>query len=205
MKLSRPAGPVKPLTSTFVLVGLQARRPQRKEVPVKVHNTHERRLAATPDRVGALLDALASDADRLWPGRTWPRMAFDRPLAVGASGGHGPIRYTVEAYEPGRAIRFRFTGPAGFDGWHGFDVIPAPDGTVLRHTVAMQARGRARLSWPLLYGPLHDALLEDALAQAQATLGLAPDIPPWPHRVRLLRWLLSAGRAPGQRTARHVT
>lgn len=155
-------------------------------------------LDATPDRVGALLDTLASDTDRLWPWRTWPRMAFDRPLAVGATGGHGPIRYTVEAYGPGRAIRFRFTGPAGFDGYHAFDVIPGKDGTLLRHTVAMQARGRARFTWPLLYGPLHDALLEDALAHAQAALGLAPDDVPWPRRVRLLRWLVSGGRAPAQ-------
>lgn len=125
-------------------------------------------------------------------------MRFDRPLAVGAHGGHGPIRYTVEAYTPGCSILFRFTGPAGFDGHHGFELIPRDTHGVLRHTVRMRLHGRARLSWPLLYRPLHDALLEDALAAAQHALGLQPDITPWSVRVRLLRWLVTGGKAPAQ-------
>jgi hypothetical protein len=60
-------------------------------------------------------------------------MRFDRPLAVGAIGGHGPIRYVVEAYDPGAMIRFRFTRPAGFDGVHGFTVVTRDEGVVLRH------------------------------------------------------------------------
>ncbi|UNO43730.1 DUF2867 domain-containing protein [Streptomyces sp. MST-110588] len=39
-------------------------------------------------------------------------MRFDRPLGVGAYGGHGPVRYRVSAYDPGRRIRFDFTSPA---------------------------------------------------------------------------------------------
>lgn len=71
-----------------------------------VRNIHERRLRASAAEVGALLDSLASSSVRVWPRDTWPAMRFDRPLAPGASGGHGPIRYTVEVYEPGRSIRF---------------------------------------------------------------------------------------------------
>jgi hypothetical protein len=39
---------------------------------LKVVNVHQRLLHASPERVGALIDSLASPEDRLWPGR-WPR------------------------------------------------------------------------------------------------------------------------------------
>ncbi|MGB5539727.1 MAG: SRPBCC family protein [Gammaproteobacteria bacterium] len=165
---------------------------------MNVLNIHERVLDAAPEQVGALLDSLASPADRLWAWHTWPRMAFDRPLAVGADGGHGPIRYIVVAYTPGRSIRFRFTGPAGFDGWHGFEVIQDGAQTLLRHTVKMRTHGRALLTWPLVYRPMHDALLEDTLTVAQASPGLTPVIAPWSARVKLLRWLVTGGKARKQ-------
>lgn len=164
-----------------------------------VTNTHHRDLPATPAQVAPLIDTLASPHDRLWPRRLWPRMAFDRPLAPGASGGHGPIRYDVETYEPGRSVQFRFTAPRGFDGIHRFDVEPLPEGcTRLRHAIEMEARGPARLTWPLLYGPLHDALIEDAFTTAEKALGLPLQIRPWSMRVKALRWLVSGGKARRQ-------
>jgi hypothetical protein len=137
-------------------------------------------------------------------------MVLDRPLQVGAVGGHGPIRYTVEAYQPGESIRFRFTGPKGFDGWHGYEVVTAgPEAVKLRHTLEMTTSGLATLSWPFMYRPLHDALIEDSLATARASLGYLPTVQPWSSWVTFLRWLLSRGRArpqvtpnkPMQRTA----
>jgi len=75
--------------------------------PVKVTNVHERLLPASPARVGQPLDSLAGPDDRLWPSADWPPMRLDRPLQVGAAGGNGPIRYEVEAYDPGRRVQFR--------------------------------------------------------------------------------------------------
>ncbi|MBI2771155.1 MAG: SRPBCC family protein [Burkholderiales bacterium] len=170
---------------------------------MNVVNVHQRLLYATPERVGALLDSLASPADALWPGRTWPRMKFDRPLGVGAAGGHGPIRYVVQAYAPGQSVRFRFTAPRGFEGWHGFEVLDATRAhCVLEHRIEMQARGAALLSWPLAICHLHDACVEDALSQAQAALGNTPKPVPWPLRVRLLHWLASRGVRPRTPPAR---
>jgi len=165
-----------------------------------VLNIHERELQADPEAVGALIDSLSSPEDRLWPRYAWPRMAFDRPLGVGARGGHGPIRYVVEAYTPGQSIRFRFTAPKGFAGSHGYEVARSRPGQspVLRHTLKMSAHGRAIASWPLVYRPMHDALLEDSLALAQVSLGLPPDIQPWPLWVKMLRWGISGGKAHGQ-------
>ena len=165
---------------------------------MKVLNIHERMLNASPAEVGSLIDSLASDNDLLWPKHSWPRMEFDRPLSIDATGGHGPIRYFVEAYTPGQSIRFRFIGPKGFDGFHSYDVIPAGDKTTLRHTLEMQARWLVVISWPLVFYPMHNALIEDSLACAEASLGLAPTIRPWSPWVRLLRWALSGDKASKQ-------
>src|SRR5712691_9137677 len=104
---------------------------------MKVMNVHYRDFPAPPGVIGQLLDRLGSESDALWPRDRWPAMRFDRPLQAGAVGGHGPIRYTVESYEPGQAIVFRFTGPKGFIGVHGFAVQELPTGSRLTHTLSM--------------------------------------------------------------------
>jgi len=168
---------------------------------MKVLNIHERELYAGLTEVGTLLDSLASDKDALWPYDMWPRMKFDRPLGPGAEGGHGPIRYFVEDYKPGKSVRFRFTGPRGFNGYHVFDVISVKEGTtVLRHTLEMTTSGRAIFSWPLFFRPLHDALLEDSLTLAEASLGQISQVKPWSSWVRLLRYVVSGGEARPQTT-----
>lgn len=134
-----------------------------------VYNVHERLLPATESEVGALVDSLSSgDDDRLWPHHGWPPMRLDRSLAVGSAGGHGPVRYTVAAYVPGTWVRFAFSGPRGFHGFHEFAVLPVDaERTVLRHTLAMTTRGPARVGWPLVWRPMHNACLEDALDRAE--------------------------------------
>lgn len=163
-----------------------------------IENEHQRHLPAQPDLVAGLVDALAGPDDALWPHERWPAMRFDRPLGVGARGGHGPIRYRVEGYTPGEAIRFRFEAPAGFDGHHEYVVVPRPEGgTVLRHALVLRITGTARLTWPLLYRPLHDALIEDSLDKAARSLGLEVAHPRrWSWWVRRLR---AARPSPAQR------
>ena len=175
---------------------------------MKVTNVHQRLLPVPPERTGALIDTLASAHDKLWPRMHWPRMVLDAPLGAGAAGGHGPIRYVVEAFEPGHSVRFRFTSPRGFDGWHALEVLDAtPVHCVLEHRLEIETRGLASLSWPLVYAPLHDALLEDALANAQTALGLAPHTVPWSPWVRLLRAVVSPRpntSTPTRTKAHHV-
>ncbi|MFB6520879.1 hypothetical protein [Streptomyces sp. NPDC056401] len=101
-----------------------------------VLNVHERILRAD---------------DRLWPHGSWPAMRLDPCLSVGAKGGHGPIRYTVSAYEPG-----------------------------------------VRVSWPLVFRWLHDALAEDALDRAEpACSGTVARPARWSPYVRLLRGVIT--------------
>ncbi|MEH1099592.1 SRPBCC family protein [Micromonospora sp. CPCC 205561] len=162
-----------------------------------VRNIHERQLAAPASAVSALIDSLATPDDRLWPRDRWPAMRFDRPLGVGARGGHGPVRYTVVAYRPGTRVRFEFSAPAGFRGYHEYEALPqAGRRCLLRHSLVMTTRWPARLSWPVLYRPLHDALIEDSLDTAARHLGLTVAAPRrWTPWVRLLRSLLRR-RAP---------
>ncbi|MFJ4658863.1 SRPBCC family protein [Nocardia sp. NPDC088792] len=142
-----------------------------------VRNVHTRVIAADAEAVGRLLDTLATDDDRLWPVAQWPAMLFDRPLGVGAVGGHGPIRYTCVKYVPGREVEFRFQRPRGFDGTHRF-IVEELDATHTRltHELVMRTHGVDGPSWSLLWRWMHDALLEDSLDLAETALvpGTAP-------------------------------
>ena len=73
-----------------------------------LRNVHEREFPLSLAAVGALIDSLASRDDRLWPNGKWPPMRFDRPLAIGAVGGHGPVRYSVVEYRPSQSILSAF-------------------------------------------------------------------------------------------------
>jgi len=126
-------------------------------------------------------------------------MKFDRPMGVGAVGGHGPIGYVVKSYSPGRAVEFRFTKPKGFRGYHRYEIVSSSTpGCRLRHTLEMTTHGVAVLSWPLLFRPMHDALIEDSLDAAETSVGHVPTPQPWSVWVRLLRRLASRRR---ERTA----
>ena len=157
-----------------------------------VRNIHERMINAPLAEAGHLIDRLGSREDELWPRDEWPPVRFDRPLAVGAKGGHAAVRYAVEEYVPGRLVRFRFLEPRGFIGTHSFDAEEiAPQQVRLRHTLEMRVKGAARVTWPIIFRPLHDALIEDAFDHAEIFLTgkIYGRKRAWTWRVRFLRLL----------------
>jgi hypothetical protein len=167
---------------------------------VKILNIHERQLPGSAITVGSLIDGLAGVNDRLWPHDRWPPMRFDRPLELGAVGGHGPVRYRVEAYTPGQRIVFRFDPTRGltrgFKGVHFFEVEDQGQYSVLKHVIDAECTLPAWLRWQILVRPLHDALLEDALDGAVQAVGGSVETPArWSSWVRLLR-RLAARRRP---------
>jgi hypothetical protein len=163
---------------------------------MKVVNVHERTFDASAEKLGRLIDGLASTGDALWPVDRWPAMQFDRPLEVGAAGGHGPIRYVVESYAPGRRIQFRFAEPKGFAGVHRFEIEPAGAGrATLRHVIDMRVAGLTWLVWTIAVRPLHDALMEDALDRAEGVVGGCPPRREWSAWVRFVRWAMRRRRA----------
>lgn len=158
-------------------------------------NEHRRRIPVPADRLGSLLDRLGGPDGALWPAPPWPPLALDRPPGVGAEGGHGPIRYHVSGYEPGRRLECTFAPSMGVVGTHTLTVEPeGPDAAVLRHVlVAREFRSVAwRIRWALVVRWLHDALLEDLLDRAEQLVGTGPARPArWSPRVRALRWGMS--------------
>ncbi|MEC3976307.1 SRPBCC family protein [Amycolatopsis sp. H20-H5] len=161
-----------------------------------VYNVHVRRLTVAAEAAAGLIDSLGTGEDRLWPVDCWPPMRFDRPLGVGASGGHGPVRYYVESYVPGRFLRCRFTAPRGVAGFHEYEVIPrSEDECDLRHVLSGSLTGPALLTFPLFFRPAHDAVLEDSLDRAELSVtGTVRTPARWTPYVRALR-LFAAGRA----------
>lgn len=134
-------------------------------------NVHQRHVGADADRVGELLETWGSPGDRLWRTELAEPTAFDRGLAVGSSGGHGPVRYRVVEHVPGRSVRAKFEPGIGLRGHHGFEVVPKGDGEcILRHEAVATAHGSARLTWPLLIRPIHDAVVEDVFDHVERTL-----------------------------------
>ena len=164
-----------------------------------MRNVHERHIAASAQRLGAVLETLATDHDQLWPGAAWAPMVLDRGLQPGSCGGHDGIRYTVTAHERGRRVEFAFDRRTGLDGTHALVVVDPGDGTaLLRHVLEGRTHGAMVLLWPLVVRWAHDALVEDAFDRAEAALGVGPTVPAqWSPWVRLLRRArtAAAGRA----------
>jgi hypothetical protein len=53
---------------------------------------------------------------------------------------------------------------------HWFELIPAEDGTLLRHTVEGTATGTYETIWPERIEPLHNQILEAILDNIQSAL-----------------------------------
>jgi hypothetical protein len=158
---------------------------------MKIFNRHERKISAPPAEVGSLLDTLSGPSDRLWPVEDWPPMKFDALLQEGARGGHGPVRYRVTEYAPGRRVVFQFDSDGltgGLDGRHFFEVVPRRNYTVLRHVVDAACDFRMWAKWRILIEPLHDALIEDAFDRVEKKLhGMLATRAQWSLWVRFLR------------------
>ena len=160
-----------------------------------IRNVHERVINAPLEPLGVLLDGLGQKNDRLWPSRYWPPMVLDRPLAPGADGGHGPIRYHVSEYEPGRRVRFTFHPRTGIIGAHELSLDAVDEKrTRIRHVLIGRTSGTMRGKFPVMVGPLHDAVVEDLFDNAEReTTGTVVRPAKWSPRVRVLRRLAGGG------------
>ena len=153
---------------------------------MEMSNVHERMIAASAARVGALLDTLASPDDKFWPHENWPRVKFDLPLQVGATGGHGTGPYTVSSYTPGRHIRFEFGG--GGQGFQEFTLQEFSDMTcMLRHGTKARLTFKSAWRWYFHIRPLHDALIEDLFDKVENQVAEVKHPQIWSSRVQKLR------------------
>ncbi|MGW4158968.1 DUF2867 domain-containing protein [Streptomyces sp. NPDC004788] len=172
-------------------------------------NVHQRIVRAPADVVGALVDRLSAPDDPLFPTPVWPAMVLDRPLAVGADGGHGMVRYRVTAHEPGRSVRFDMTDGGLGEGYHRVDVEPlGPDRCRISHTLEVAMPPAAFAFFKLAIEPVHDAMVEEIFDNAErAALGVLPHPPARrsPRALLVNRLFWTRPRAvpvPGPDTAR---
>lgn len=157
---------------------------------MQVLNVHRRVLPVRTEAMVPLFATLASKEDMMLATDLWPRMRLNQGLQVGSKGGHGPIRYTVAAYDPLQSIRFQFDMP-GFDGFHEFKFVEMGEGQVeLSHVIDMKTSGLVTLKWLAGIRWLHDAFIEDAFDKVEGRFTGIRKKPTWNWWVKLLRRVL---------------
>ncbi|MCJ8292367.1 MAG: hypothetical protein MJK07_21550 [Flavobacteriales bacterium] len=115
-------------------------------------------------------------------------MKFKNGIQVGAKGGHGPIRYSVEKYNPNEIIQFRFSKPNGFSGIHKFEVIELDkEKTEIKHTIEMNTTGKGTLIWTFAIRSLHNALIEDGFDKLENNFSENRKSTEWSLWVKFLR------------------
>ena len=155
---------------------------------MKALNIHKRTLNQPKSKVTELLKTLSTENDRIWPTEKWPEMKFKDGIQVGAKGGHGPIRYSVEKYNPSEIIQFRFSRPNGFNGIHKFEINElTKDKTEIKHTIDMNTVGKGTLIWILAIRSLHNALIEDGFDKLENNFSEGQKSSKWNFWVRFIR------------------
>jgi hypothetical protein len=128
---------------------------------MKIRNRHERTVAATPERIVALV----SDFDRIWPTAISPA---PRPRGQGLYES-GPMLWQ-ECDRPGAVRAFRVISPKGFRVEHWFDLDRVSGGTLVRHTLEGHALGEYEALWSDRIEPFHNRVLEAVLDNIEAAV-----------------------------------
>lgn len=155
---------------------------------MKVVNIHKRTINQPKSKLVNLLKTLSTEDDKVWPYEKWPAMKFRGGIQIDAKGGHGPIRYSVDKYNPNEIIQFRFSKPNGFNGIHKFELNElAKDKTEIKHTIDMDTTAKGTLLWILVIRYTHHALMEDGFDKVQNQFSQNKKSSEWSAWVRILR------------------
>ena len=158
---------------------------------MQVVNIHKRIINQPKFEVAALLETLSTKHDKVWPNKYWPAMRFKDGLKVGAKGGHGIIKYSVEKYVLGEFIVFEFLKPKGFNGIHKFEIEEIDANTTeVKHSIIMKTEGLATLQWVFVIRWLHDALIENAFDTIENNSLEVEKFTKWNAWVRIWRYIL---------------
>jgi len=159
---------------------------------LKVLNIHKRTLNQPKSRIVELLKTLSTDNDKIWPKENWPAIKFKGGIKVVVKGGHGPIRYAVEKYNPNELIQFKFSKPTGFNGIHKFELEELDKNkTEIKHTIDMNAKGKGIFIWAFAIRSLHNALIEDGFDKIENNLSDSKKKTEWNFWTKLLRKQIS--------------
>lgn len=162
---------------------------------MNVVNIHKRIINQPKAEVVALLETLSTKHDKVWPNDNWPAIRFRNGLNVGEKGGHGMIRYSVEAYNPEAFIIFKFLEPKGFHGIHKFEIEEInANATEVKHNIIMKTAGFATLKWVVVIRWLHDALIENAFDTIENNFLEVDKFTKWTTWVRIWRYIFKLVR-----------
>lgn len=158
---------------------------------MRIINIHRRIINQPKDKLVELFKTLSSENDRVLATDKWSPMILDNGLNVGSTGGHGPIGYFVQQYNPTFAfIEFKFTKPKGFNGIHKFEIGQLEKNiTEIKHTIDMNVSGKALFIWIIAIRWLHDAYIEDAFDKIENQFTSTKKRSDWSRWVKLLRKL----------------
>jgi hypothetical protein len=125
---------------------------------MRVHDVHERTLAATPEQVESLFE----DIDAIWPD--------PQPVVEGVSLRMGPMLW--QRFKRGdTTLAWRISSPRDLPAVHWFDIHPDGNGgTLLRHTVEGQALGECEAQWRDEIEPMFGAYIEALFNRTQERL-----------------------------------
>ncbi len=155
---------------------------------LKVLNIHKRIIDQPKSKIVEILETLSTENDQLWPKEQWPAMKFKGGIQVGAKGGHGPIRYSVEKYDPNEIVQFRFSRPLGFNGIHKLELRELENQrTEVKHTIDMNTEGKGTWLWIFTVRSLHNALIEDGFDKLENHFSEVPKKTEWNRWVKILR------------------
>jgi hypothetical protein len=136
---------------------------------MKVHNVHERRVAATPEQIAPLI----ADFDRIWPTQLTPA-----PRRQGERLYKTTWMLWHEYDRPGAARAFRVVSPDELQSEHWFELERVSGGTLVRHTIDGEALGEYEQIWRDRIEPGHHLVLEailDNIESAVAQVGRGDD------------------------------
>ncbi len=128
---------------------------------MKISNRHERIVAATPERVAAIV----ADFDGIWPTQIAPA-----PRGQGGRLYDTGLMVWEEFNRPGAARAFRVISPEGLQGEHWFELERVDGGTLLRHMLEGQALGKYEAVWTERIEPVHNRVLEALLDNVEAAV-----------------------------------
>jgi hypothetical protein len=130
---------------------------------------HERTFSGTARRIYQLLSDLGTSQDVLWPFPSQPFLRSSGPLVPGTTEEwHGGLHAVLESAEPEQRIVWRVDTP-GFDGTHGFELIPAGKRITVRHRVVATLEGEAVPLWRRIEGA-HERTLEGLFDKLERVL-----------------------------------
>jgi hypothetical protein len=157
---------------------------------MKIINTHQRKYEHPIDKISKIFESLSSTKDMMWPHERWSPMTLEQGLNVGSSGGHGPIKYFVSQYNPGRNVEFTFIEPSGFRGIHKFELNETINNScLLKHQIKMNVSFKGFILWYFAIKWLHDALIEDCFDKVQNQISTTKSHTKWNAWVKILRAL----------------